>query len=66
MGPVLRGRTLDIITGTRSDIFTISRRVVRHYIAKCALFAAGTGRHFNTKEGYPISKGKAFFNFYIS
>jgi hypothetical protein len=51
---------------TGLDIFTILRRVVGYYITEYAFFIARIGRYFNTKEGYLISEGKVFFDFYIT
>ena len=50
---------------TGLDIFAISRRVIGYYIAKYVLFIARIRKYFDTKEGYSISKGKVFFDFYI-
>jgi hypothetical protein len=63
---VLYRRTLDVITSTRTNIFTIIGRVIRYYITEYAFFVIGVGGYFDTKEGYSISKGEAFFDFCIS
>jgi hypothetical protein len=63
---VLCGRTLNIIASARTNVFTVSGRIVEYYVTKYAFFVTRTWRYFDTKKSYSIGESEVFFDFCIS